>query len=186
MKRARRLTKALLRSIARGEDRSPLFWWMVEDHDLIVASAGKRIYWKGLCAQAAKLGLNDANGNPPSPRTARETWRKARVAVAEARAAEAAQPPPRPGSVFPSRIPKDWRPQVVPVPAAAASGTAVALRPASTPVQVPTVAGPPPDQPTSLGSPDDPPEVRAMWARLEQQFDKVDRWLGGPSKRRPD
>ena len=98
---------------------------MVEDHDLIVASAGKRIYWKGLCARAAKLGLSDADGNPPSPRTARETWRKARVAVAEARAAEAAKPAAGPGSVFPSRIPKDWRPQVVPpAGSAGAAGSA--------------------------------------------------------------
>jgi hypothetical protein len=187
MPRRNRDTKAILRTIERSEQRSPLFWWMVEHHDeMVKAAKRRRINWAAFCAEAAKRGVTDTRGEPPTESNARKTWLRARREVEQARAAEATKPPPHPGSVFPSRIPKDWRPQVVPVPAAAVSGTAVAPGSACTPMQVLAVAEPPPDQPTSLGSPDDPPEVRAKWARLEQQFDKVDRWLGGPSKRRPD
>jgi len=181
----------MLRSIARGEDRSPLFWWMVDHHDEIVANAGKRIRWKGVCAQAAARGLTDAKGNPPSERTARATWRKARLAVAAARSAEAAKSPARPGSIYPSRIPKDWKPEPFRKLGPAGSGTAVALcapalpvAPASAESGVP--ATPPAHRtPRFLGSPDDPPEVQEMWANLEDQFDKEDRWAGGlPVKRR--
>ena len=187
MARRNRDTTAILRTIERSEQRSPLFWWMVEHHDQMVQAARRRrINWAGFCAEAANRGLTDTRGDPPTESNARKTWLRARREVERARAAEAAKPPPRPGSIYPSRIPKDWRPQVVPAPTTAVSGTAVALRLAGTPGQFPTVAGPALDQSTSLGSPDDPPEVRAKWAELERQFDKVDRWLGGPSKRRPD
>ena len=66
--------------------------------------------------EATKRGLTDTRGRPASGENARKTWRQARKAVADARAAEAAKPSPRPGSVYPSRIPKDWRPPIVPPP----------------------------------------------------------------------
>src|SRR5580704_3288486 len=118
MTNGRRQTKAILKAIARGEDRSSLFWWMVEHHDEILAAAeGRRIQWGTFCAEAARLGLTDTKGKPPTTRNARETWRQARRAVEEARERAMAKPPAgRAGSKYPSRISPDWRPQIVEQP----------------------------------------------------------------------
>jgi hypothetical protein len=134
MSRRHRDTKAILRTIERSEQRSSLFWWMVEHHDeLVNASEGRRIIWATFCAEAVKRGLRDTRGEVPSERNARETWRQARIAVAEARGAEAAKPAARPGAIYPSRIPKDWKPeafrQPAPVPAAQQPGTSLLAAP---------------------------------------------------------
>ena len=109
----RNATKAMLEAIARGEDRTSLFWWMVEHHDEIIASAGTRISWVTVCARATQQGLMNTKGQPFTTRNARETWLQARRAVAKARASVAEQPPQPRRRVFPSRISPDWRPQVV-------------------------------------------------------------------------
>ena len=76
MTNGRRQTKAILKAIARGEDRSSLFWWMVEHHDEILAAAeGRRIQWGTFCTEATRLGLTDTKGKPPTTRNARETLR---------------------------------------------------------------------------------------------------------------
>jgi hypothetical protein len=126
MRRRNRDTKAILGTIERSELRSPLFWWMVEHHDeMVQAATRRRINWAGFCAEAAKRGLTDTRGDTPSESNARKTWLRARREVEQARAAEATKPPARPGSVFPSRIPKDWRPQVAPpAGSAGAAGSA--------------------------------------------------------------
>jgi hypothetical protein len=93
MSRQKRDTEAILRTIERSEQRSSLFWWMVERHDEILqASERQRISWPAFCAEAAKRGLTDTRGRPPSEGNARETWRQARIAVANARKADAAKP----------------------------------------------------------------------------------------------
>ncbi len=107
----RRSRKAILNAVSRGADRSPLFWWMVVEHDAILASARSRIHWKTFCDAAAKHGLTDTKGRPPTERNARETWRQARIAVARERAG-AAKLPKRSKPL--SRISPDWRPEVVP------------------------------------------------------------------------
>jgi hypothetical protein len=146
MARRNRDTKAILRTIERSEQRSSLFWWMVENHDGILrASERQRINWSAFCAQATKRGLRDTRGQVPSERNARETWRQARRAVAEARAAEAVKPSPRPGSIYPSRISKDWRPPIVP--------PAPVFQP---PAQVPARVRAEPEAATDL-----PPEAQA-------------------------
>jgi len=117
MTRQTNKTKSILRAVQRSNLRSPLFWWMVEHHDEIeAASAGQRISWKAFCERASAEGLTDTRGRPPTERNARETWRVARAAVAAQRRAAAAKPS-RPGSVYPSRISPDWRPQEVLPPA---------------------------------------------------------------------
>lgn len=118
MARQRKGLRAVLREITHGAERSPLFWWMVENHDhLSSAAVGRRIRWEALCARVRALGLTDATGKPASPATARQTWLRARRAVAKAGARMAAEPPPRPGAKYPSRISQDWRPtEAVPFP----------------------------------------------------------------------
>jgi hypothetical protein len=78
--------RALLASIARPDDRSPLFWWLLEQHDAIVAAAaGRRMRWATLCARFAELGLTDTKGKPPTLRNARETWLQVRKEAARLR-----------------------------------------------------------------------------------------------------
>ena len=115
MSRNRKGLRAVLREITQSADRSSLFWWMVEHHDeLKTTASGRRLQWAALCTRFAELSLTDINGKPASPRTARETWLRARRAVEEANRRLAAKPPARVGAVYPSRIPKEWRPTVVP------------------------------------------------------------------------
>lgn len=114
MARQNRDTKAILRTIERSEQRSKLFWWMVDQHDEIIGKAnGKKIDWPSVCAEAAKRGKLDRSGNPPSVVTAKKTWQRARKEVAAGRATEATQPPRH---IYPSRIDKDWRPANAPPP----------------------------------------------------------------------
>ena len=181
----KRDTKAILRSIERGSLRSSLFWWMVENHDeMLRTSQRRRIDWATFCVEAEKRGLADTRGQAPSERNARETWLQARKVVAEARAAEAKKSPSPPGSIYPSRIPRDWRPEIVQPVQVGQSESRPAAR-AETPPVPP--ARPRPGRALSvLASPDDPPEVQQMMAEVEQQLRKADRYLGLPVKRRDD
>ncbi len=111
------------RSSAANSGRACSGGWSKGTDEILQASERQRISWPAFCAEAAKRGLTDTRGRPPSEGNARETWRQARIPVANARKAEAAKPPPRVGAVYPSRIPKDWRPTIVP-PMAPSSGPA--------------------------------------------------------------
>ena len=152
-----------MEEVARGGDRSSLFWFLVKHHDELLRQAeGKRFRWKALCERFAQHGLTDARGERANPKTARQTWLRARKAVAEAKkrkqAIDAAR---RPGDVYPSRISPDWRPTVV-------SQRAVA------PVQQPASLAPAvnPSGRKSLVNPDDHPLLQAEMAKLESIFDE--------------
>jgi hypothetical protein len=159
MPRRNKGVKAILRTIERSARRSSLFWWMVEHHDeLLEATEREPIRWRAFCAEAAQQGLTDTRGKAPTETNARKTWQQARRAVAQARAAEAAKPPPRPGSVYPSRMPKEWKPEAFRTPEAAGSGPGIAPAPAA-----PLAAAP-------VSEPDDnePYDWRKRLAELRQ------------------
>lgn len=199
----KRDTRAILRIVARSERRSPLFHWMVENHDaLIEASRPDGIQWASFCEEAAKRGLTDTRGLPPSMANARKTWAQARRAVREARAELAARPPK---PVYPSRMAK-WTPPAI-LEAIAAGNPAVTLgapsgaadakaghakAEQSLPLrQAPPVPPPKPpaDQPLSrFAKPDDSPRVKAAMASIEAQLDRADWYLmtGRPTKRRTE
>ena len=102
--------KTVLSEIAKADDRSSLFWWMVEHHDEVVTAAnGRRMQWRRLCVRFAELGLTDRTGKPATEKIARLTWFRARQEVVRVRELSAAAPS-QPGAVFPSRMPKDWKP----------------------------------------------------------------------------
>ena len=129
MARRNRDTKAIDNTVARNRLRSSLFHWMAKRHDDIVERwDGEKIDWVTFCIEMAELGLTDLTGKPATEKTARQTWFRARAAVAKKRKSKAAAPPPR---VNPSRIEKDWRPAAAPAPPV--TGQSVALRP-STPL----------------------------------------------------
>jgi hypothetical protein len=126
MSRNRKGLRAVLREITQSADRSSLFWWMVEHHDeLKTTASGRRLQWAALCTRFAELSLTDINGKPASPRTARETWLRARRAAEDANRRLAVKPPARVGAVYPSRIPKEWRPTVVPPIAPSPAGAGI-------------------------------------------------------------
>lgn len=85
--------KRILGEISRPTTRSGLFWWLYSEHDRITAdAAGLRLNWKTLAQEFEAAGLVTASGQPPSPETARQTWKRVRKAVAAARARAAARP----------------------------------------------------------------------------------------------
>ena len=110
MQTKRQTTRAMLKTVARGSDRSPLFWWMVEHHDEMVEVSGARISWKSFVEAAADRGLTDTRGNPPSEMNARQTWRQARAAVTAGKVKIETEPKKQ-TSRYPSRMPATWRPQ---------------------------------------------------------------------------
>ena len=75
--------------------RSKLFEWLLAHHDeMVAASAGRRVEWRRLCAEFAKEGLTDLDGNPANARTARMTWwrvRKEKARIDALRVAERAE-----------------------------------------------------------------------------------------------
>lgn len=71
-----------LAAVAASSRRSPLFYWMVEQHDeLVRLSATGGFSWSVLCSVAAELKLSDKKGQTPSLETARKTWRRVRAYV---------------------------------------------------------------------------------------------------------
>jgi hypothetical protein len=198
MARRKRDTKAILRIIERSEERSPLFYWMVEHHDEILqAAGGKRIRWAPFCAKAVALGLVDTRGQAPTERNARETWAQARRAMQEARAELEARPEK---PIYPSRMPK-WTPPAI-LEAIAAGNPAVdgaAARGATVPVVPPPSTGtalalaarPPPPKPPSpppeapaggkllsqYAKPGDSIEMQQKLRAAEDRLKKFDRWM---------
>ena len=173
---------AFRQAITRGPDRSPLFWWLVEQHDELTADgAAGRQDWKRHCATMARDGVVDAKGKPPNIEAARKAWQIVRKEVATGRAKRPATSESPPTAR--SRQQGNCSP---PITAARASAQ---LQP-----PVPTIRGYdldeelPPRRPMaepgagSDGTPekkmtiaDLSPEGRAKIERLRQQFAETDR-----------
>lgn len=109
MSKSKRALGAILASIRQGPERSPLFWWMLDNYqDLAKAAEGTRIRWEPLRARFAELGLLDGAGKTPSAENARQTWLSVRQVVESREAALREKATARP---MPSRLPATWRPQ---------------------------------------------------------------------------
>jgi len=114
-----KLREQIRQDIAQPDDRSSLFWWMLDNHAWMVeAGGGRRMRWGKLCSHFAALGLTDRTGKPATRGGARQTWLRvrrdieaARNRTIEARAANTAEPDAR--KQFPSRLPVDLRPKIV-------------------------------------------------------------------------
>jgi hypothetical protein len=164
--------QAILGEVAHCGDRSPLFWFLVEQHDeLVEHAAGKRMRWDTLCKHFAEHGLTDRRGAQATPETARKTWQRARQFVAQVRARkQAADALKKPGQTYPSNRSPDWRPEVVPQTPGVAQRQAMAQHPVvASPMQLPVPAsGPVPGSPpTALAPQDDGPDL--------SRFDEVGR-----------
>ncbi len=170
MPKSKRELREVLPALKRGEERSTLFWWMLDHIDELVAAAnGRRPRWGQLCERFASLDLKDGRGCLPSPEAARRTWRHVRLYAASQ---EAAKLPKR--SKPPSRMSPDWRPEVV--PPAVQPGTMVpALRGQS---------GLVPARGSSLAALEEDPAAKAradaMMDNVMQQLLDMDRKTFGP------
>src|SRR5271165_2251872 len=147
-------TKALKSYRGRGQ----IYSWLRAHHEAVAERlASQEATWPSLAAEMTTHGVTGRRGNPPSANAVLKVWqrvcgdlRKAEIADAERRAA-AATKASRSGSVYPSRISPDWRPQEVvppaePRPALPTSAPARASAPAlpAPPVpQLPSTGGTP-------------------------------------------
>ncbi len=79
---------AVLKALAQGPERSPLFWWMYNHQaDLERTWSGQRANWLSFCSQMAALGITDQTGKSPTRRTAAKTWERVRQQKAREQAA---------------------------------------------------------------------------------------------------
>ena len=108
---------AVLKNIARGPERSPLFHWLYDNHDAIVqAAVGRRIRWEPIQAQVIQLGLMDGTNKPPTAERVRQTWFVARKEVAKQRALRISGAN-RPALLARAkRAPTDWLPPALAQP----------------------------------------------------------------------
>ncbi len=127
MKRQAADTQEILKSVGRPGTRSSLFWWLFDNHALVVQSAdGRRLDWKRLCIAFGEQGLTDLEGNAPTAATARMTWwrvRKEHTRIEALRAAEREERELRaaanPRRQMPSQFPKgDYGPPLATTEAA--------------------------------------------------------------------
>jgi hypothetical protein len=111
--------KTILVRVERPYQRSPLFQWLLEHHDEVVAAAGgRRVEWSRLCGEFENAGLTGCDGKPANATTARKTWqrvRKERARIEALCAAERAERERRaaenPRRDMPSQFRKgDWGP----------------------------------------------------------------------------
>jgi hypothetical protein len=82
----------LLAMVTRSPLRSPLFWWLFEHHDeLLAGTAASRVGmpWSRLCGGFAEVGLTSVDGGVVGPETARKTWQRVRKEKARLRRLEA-------------------------------------------------------------------------------------------------
>ena len=107
---------AILRNVARGPERSSLFYYLYDNHDDIArAAAGRRIRWEPLVADFKDLDLTDGAGKPATAETARKTWLKVRQEILKQRALRATGMLPIAGSRRP-KAPAGWVPSGIPQP----------------------------------------------------------------------
>jgi hypothetical protein len=173
--------------------RGQLYSWLRAHSEKIAAGLHSGEYtWPILCAECSRHGVVSRDGRPPTRKAAAKAWQTL------CRDLETLGPSPRERPEqrrFPSQMPKGWVPPDF--AAAAAAGHAAALAPPPTGGAI--VSSPPPPSPvptarpasggaiSRYARPDDPPEVQAVFADVEQQLNKQDRWLlATPSKRRED
>jgi hypothetical protein len=104
--------RRVLAKLRRTQKRSPLFYWLAENHDpFLGASDGERIDWKTVTAALSELGLTDAGGQALNPENVRLTWYRVRRFVAAKRARTGGTP--RPVKLPPSNSSREVRPATV-------------------------------------------------------------------------
>ncbi len=176
------------RRITEFRRRGPIYNWLRAHHAAIrmLMQTGEGT-WPRLCAEMVRHGVIARGGRAPSIKAASKAWQTVCRDLARL---EVAATPTRPGSVYPSRIPKDWKPSgfrdaphVAAKPPAGGASTPAAGSHArvGTNASVAAIAV----QGTFV-DPEDPPEVQQMYLDIEAQLRRADRYLGPPIKKRSE
>ena len=168
----------VLKAIAEGPLRSPLFHWLYKNHDEIArASAGRAISWVELCEKFKALGLTGCKGRPLTEENARKTWQQVHKEVRKQRAFRATGIVPA-TALRKKKLPADWCP----------SGFAQSNAPfpkgdehqGSPPAALPAVPHQWPATPTT--TPETPKETRRPGSNL----DRVRELMNARSGRKPN
>jgi hypothetical protein len=102
------------RRVTEFRQRGPIYNWLRAHYAAICAlMASGEGTWPRLCREMQRHGVVARGGAAPSEKAASKAWQTVCRDLADTVPAA----PKRPGSIYPSRIPKDWKPQVVPPPA---------------------------------------------------------------------
>lgn len=108
----------ILKAVARGPERSLLFYYLYDNHDDIVRAAmGRRIRWEHLAARLHDLALLDGAGQRPTAKTTRKTWWKVRKEVVKQRTLRSTGMLPR-SAAKPKKPSADWLPPALARPSA--------------------------------------------------------------------
>ena len=121
------------RRLTAYRGRGAIYNWLRAHHPTVAARLTRgEATWPALCAEMVRHGVAGRQGEPPTPKAAAKVWRR----VCRDLDAEPAAPrhtpdqtPSRPGVVYPSRIPADWRPQELAPAAQPQSGEGKAVAP---------------------------------------------------------
>lgn len=96
------------RRIKEYRHRGPIYNWLRAHHaDICKLMASGEGTWPRLCREMQRHGVVARGGATPSEKAASKAWQTLCRDLGDPVPA----PPKRPGSVYPSRIPKDWRPE---------------------------------------------------------------------------
>lgn len=203
MERASKSVRNLLVGVSRSAERSPLFWFLYENHDeLRAATQGQRIRWPQFVEHIIEIGLTDRRGATPSTSTTRRTWLRVRAYVASERtrlppsATSSASPRSMPSAENARPIPalaSAWeiQPEIVVRPTTAPSSTALLPVASLETWPVPTgqsappgtfltpVAAPqmPSTPATRVRSPEAQARIDAILGRVRAQLDESDKTL---------
>jgi hypothetical protein len=162
--------KRLTQYVGRGEVYSWLRAYHTEVSEML---ARGELSWALLSVEIQRAGVRGRWGESPTPKAAARVWRRVSRDVGAAAAAAA------PKRKYPSRMSAPRRPGVVPAPA-----------------PPPSLPLPPPPSPPPRSSPSAPiagrfmdpeglpREAQEMLVKLEEQFRKMDRYLGPPPRRK--
>lgn len=97
MREHERLAQSLLDHVGRSNLRSPLFWWLYDHHDELLARAkGRLIFSKEFTDALAQAGIMDRTGKPATLKCIYQTWYRAKKLVSAERAAKIEAAPPQP------------------------------------------------------------------------------------------
>ena len=152
--------------------RGQLYSWLRAHSERIAAglSSGE-LTWPLICSECSRHGVASRDGLAPSQRAAAKAWQtlcRDLAAIGESPGERRQAPKP------PSKFPKDWKPEAFRGAGSVPPGAGVVPSP-PLPLVPARPAGAAP--PSRFAKPDDPPEVKQMFAELEEDMRKQDRWM---------
>jgi hypothetical protein len=116
------------RRVTEYRQRGPIYNWLRAHYaDICRLMASGEGTWPKLCREMQRHGVVARRGFAPTEKAASKAWQTVCRDLADDEPAA----PKRPGSVYPSRIPKDWRPTVVAPPASASTTLPASIAPGS-------------------------------------------------------